>query len=382
MNDKFTGYRISLLFILSGFLSFLPLHGQHKEITTLEPGAYAPDFNLPGVDGKMHSLSEYNSAPLLMIVFTANHCPTAQAYEDRIINIARKYKDRGLQVVAISPNSPEALSLSEMGYSDMGDRLEDMKIRAKDKNFPFPYLYDGDNQKVALAYGPTATPHVFLFDKNRILRYTGRIDDTENPYATPAHTDAVNAIEALLADRDVPVAKTKTFGCSIKWAWKNEWVQKQREEWAKEPVELKLTDSAGIRDIIHQTGDKLRLINIWATWCGPCVMEFNSLIEINRMYRNRDFELVTISADLPSRQQKVLEFLKKREASCTNYLFNSDNKYALVEAVDKNWQGAIPYSLLVSPEGEIIKYYKGSIDPLKVKKDIIAVLGRYYADDK
>ncbi|HYX07719.1 MAG TPA: redoxin family protein [Bacteroidales bacterium] len=382
MNEKFTSYRITLLFILFVSLSFLPLYGQHKEITTLEPGAHAPDFNLPGVDGKMHSLSEYNSAPLLMIVFTANHCPTAQAYEDRIINIARKYKDRGLQVVAISPNSPEALSLSELGYSDMGDRLEEMKIRAKDINFPFPYLYDGDNQKVALAYGPTATPHVFLFDKNRILRYTGRIDDTENPYATPAQTDAVNAIEALLAGRDVPLAKTKTFGCSIKWAWKNEWVQKQREEWAKEPVELKLTDSAGIRDLIHQTGDKLRLINIWATWCGPCVMEFNSLIEINRMYRNRDFELVTISADLPSKRQKVLEFLKKHEASCTNYLFNSDNKYALVEAVDKNWQGAIPYSLLVSPEGKILKYYKGSIDPLKVKKDIIAVLGRYYADDK
>lgn len=369
-----------LLFVYILSVIFIPLYGQHEEITSLEPGVHAPDFTLPGVDGKMHSLSEYSEAPLLMIVFTANHCPTAQAYEDRIINIANKYKD--LQVIAISPNNPDALSLSEMGYSDLGDRLEDMKIRAKDKNFPFPYLYDGDDQQTALTYGPTATPHVFIFDKKRILRYTGRIDDTENPYATPVHTDAVNAIEALLAGREVPVAKTKTFGCSIKWAWKNEWVQKQREEWSKEPVELSLTDSAGISNLIHQTGDKLRLINIWATWCGPCVMEFNSLIEINRMYRNRDFELVTISADLPSRQDIVLQFLQKHEASCTNYLFNSDNKYALVEAVDKNWQGAIPYSLLVSPEGKIIKYYKGSIDPLQVKKDIIAELGRYYADDK
>ena len=152
-------------------------------------GQSAPDFKLPGVDGKTYSLADFANARILMIAFTCNHCPTAQAYEDRLIRIQRDYQDRGMSVVAICANDPNALRLDELDFSDLSDSLDDMKIRAKDKSFNFPYLYDGDAQSTAAAYGPLVTPHVFIFDQNRKLRYQGRIDNAEIGKVTS--TDAV-----------------------------------------------------------------------------------------------------------------------------------------------------------------------------------------------
>src|SRR5215831_18985432 len=109
----------------------------------LEIGQPAPDFELPGVDDKTHRLADFRGAKVLVVVFTCNHCPTAQAYEDRIIELDRDFKNRGVALVAICPNNPQALRLDELAWTDLGDSLDDMKIRAKDKNFQFPYLFDG-----------------------------------------------------------------------------------------------------------------------------------------------------------------------------------------------------------------------------------------------
>src|SRR5277367_6143990 len=198
-----------LVCVCSILASFISFHGdEHK---TLEIGASAPDFNLMGVDGKKYSLSSFANADVLVVVFTCNHCPTAQAYEDRIIKITSDYASRNVSVVAIMPNDPTCLRLDELDFSDLGDSFEDMKIRAKQKKFNFPYLYDGETEKVSRAYGPVATPHVFVFDKERKLRYEGRVDDTESAFKIPKNTDTRNAIEALLNHQDVPVKTTKVF---------------------------------------------------------------------------------------------------------------------------------------------------------------------------
>jgi peroxiredoxin len=344
---------------------------------TLEIGAKAPDFSLEGVDGKKYSLKSFANAKLLVMIFTANHCPTAQAYEDRMIQLVKDYKDKGVQVIAVSPNDPESVRLDEMAWTDVGDTMEDMKIRAKDKNFNFPYLYDGENSKMSLSYGPVATPHVFIFDENRVLKYTGRIDDSEKPGTEKVH-DTRNAIEALLAGKPVPVEKTKTFGCSVKWPDKKDYAKKAIDEWAKEPVTLELIDVNGIKNLIKNESENLRLINIWATWCGPCIIEFPDFVDINRMYRNREFEFVAISADKPENKDKALKFLKKKQASNINYLYNAPNMYDLIEAIDKNWQGALPYTLLVSPDGKILYSKQGTIEPLELKKKIVEYLGRIY----
>jgi len=344
---------------------------------TLEIGRQAPDFNLPGVDGRNYRLADFADAKVLVVVFTCNHCPTAQAYEDRIIKLISDYKSKGVAVVAISPNDPEAVRLDELGYSDMGDTFEEMKIRAGDKGYNFPYLYDGKTQTVTLAYGAVATPHLFIFDKQRKLRYAGRFDDSEKPKQVKSN-DAINAIEAILAGRKVPVEKTMAFGCSVKWASKRASAKASLASWAREKVSLTAINAKDVGELVKNNTSKLRLINIWATWSKPSVEQIEQFVIMNRMYRRRDFELITISADSPAKEQQVLSALKKQQASCRNYLFAQGDIYQLMEAVDKDLLGGVPCTLLIEPGGKIIYRRVGLIEPLELKKAIVEYVGRYY----
>jgi len=342
---------------------------------TLAIGAAAPDFDLPGVDGKQHSLKDYADAKILMIVFTANHCKTAQAYEDRLKQIVIDYQDKGVRVVAIGANDPQALSLSEMVYSDMGDSFAEMKIRAQERNFNYPYLYDGDTQTTARAYGPVATPHVFIFDQARKLCYVGRVDNSENTNGVTSQ-DARAALDALLASKPVPVEKTRTFGCSIKWSEKRAAAARELAQMEQEPVTLELADTNTIQALVKNAGPKLRLINVWATWCGPCLRELPDLVTMNRMYRNGEFEVITISADDLDKKDKVLAALQERKVACRNYLFSSADKDALGAALDPEWPGGFPYSILVAPGGQIIQRQMGEMDAMKLKKAIAYFPGR------
>jgi thiol-disulfide isomerase/thioredoxin len=379
---------IGLFLIVIAFLLIVAdmCSSEQKQVTPLAIGAAAPDFNLPavapsgarpGIDGRGYHLADFADANILVIVFTANHCPTAQAYEGRIMQLASDYKNEGVALVAISPNDPLSVRLDEMGYTDLADSFEEMKMRADERHFNFPYLYDGETQRVSLAYGPVSTPHVFIFDKDRKLQYTGAIDNDENPSKVKKNF-VRDALDALLEGREVALKKTKTFGCSIKWADKRKLAAKAFADWAKEPVEVNLIDANGIRTLMKNDSGKLRLVNIWATWCGPCVIEMPELVNINRMYRGRPFEMITISADTLNKKDDVLKFLKDKQVSCKNYQFSGDDKTELGEAVDKNWEGGIPYTVIVKPNGEILYRHTGPIDPLEVKKVIIGYLGRYY----
>ena len=374
-----------ILFLLVGItlISFgFPGHrnSPYAEHTTLAIGSPAPDFHLKGIDGKMYSLESFKDAEVLVIVFTCDHCPTAQAYEDRIIQLTKDYKSRGVDVVAIMPNDPKSVQLDELGYTDLGDTYAEMKVRAQEKHFNFPYLFDGEHEAAANAYGPIATPHVFIFDKDRKLSYQGRIDDVEKPTGTPRNKDTRNAIDALLAGKPVPVQTTKVFGCSIKWHEKEEHTAQADSEWATHPVTLDTIDSTGIKNLVNGNTDKLLLINVWATWCGPCVNEFPSLVDINRMYRRRDFQFISISADDPAKKDKALKALKSLHAANTNYIFNTDDKYQLIDAVDSNWDGALPYTILVEPGGKIVYSKQGPVDPQELKTKIVddKLIGRYY----
>ncbi len=172
----------------------------------LELGARAPDFNLKSVDGREYSLESFSRSAVLVIVFTCNHCPYSQAYEDRTVEIQRDYAGKGVQLVAINANDDKAYP--EDGYPEMVER-------AKTKGFNFPYLRDA-SQKAAEDYGAVCTPHVFAFDKERRLRYRGRIDDSKDPKQVRS-PDLRNALDDMLAGRSPVVADTRPFGCSIKW---------------------------------------------------------------------------------------------------------------------------------------------------------------------
>ena len=151
-------------------------------------------FALGGTDGAMHRTEDYAGAPVFGVIFHCNHCPYAQAWEDRLIAVQREYAGRGVRFVLINANDP---------------------ARAVEKHFPFPYLYD-ETQEVARAYGATRTPEIFLFDAAGVLRYHGAPDDNyEDPAAAQRHY-LRDAVEALLAGRTPPVAQTKPVGCTIK----------------------------------------------------------------------------------------------------------------------------------------------------------------------
>ena len=344
------------------------------EHPTLALGAPAPDFHLPGVDGRTYSLKDFADARILVVIFTAVHCPTAQAYEERIKQLVAAYRPRGVAFVAINPNHAESVRLDEQGYSDLDDTFDSMKLRAADRQFNFPFLDDGPTEAVARAYGPVATPHVFIFDAARRLRFEGRIDDSERE-ALATHHDTRDALEALLAGREPAVTHTMVFGCSVKWAEKAAGNRRWREQVDREPVTLVPADAVTLRGLrANQDSGKIRVINVWATWCGPCTAEFDQLVELNLIYRNRDFELVTVAAQFPDEQDKVLRFLQQHHASTRNLIFGDTDKYKLMAALDPEWNGALPHTLVIAPGGEVLYRQTDELDFLKLRRVLVPAL--------
>lgn len=350
-----------------------------QEVKTLELGQLAPDFKLMGVDGQYHTLADYAKADILVMVFTANHCPTAQAYEQRLMDFTRDYADKSVQVVAISPNSPLGLLYNELGYTDLGDEYQDMIVRHRDAKYNFPYLYDGDDHGASLQYGPVATPHTFVFNKERKLAYVGRMDKIERPGKANAE-DLRAAVDDLIAGRPVANASTKTFGCSTKWAWKTEYKEESAQEWANKPVALEPINLEGVKQLVRNEGENLRLINLWATWCGPCVREYPDFMVLEQMYGGRNFEFVSLSTDKPDQADKALKFLEKTHSPVPNYHFSGEDVYELIEAIDPEWNGAIPYTVLVAPGGEVVWSHQSDVDFLELKRAIVEheLMGRYF----
>jgi len=364
---------LRLLVLLS-----LPLLSQAAGDHPILPlGSLAPDFTLAGIDGRMHSLADYAASPVLVVVFTCNHCPIAQVYEKRISQLAAGYRARGVAVVAIQPNAPEAIRVDELDCSDISDSLEEMKIRAGYKHLDYPYLYDGDTQQTARAYGPQATPHVFVFDRRRRLRYEGRMDDNYRVERIKSQ-DTRNAIDAVLAGREVAVPHTGVFGCSTKWKEKEASRLEALRKIESQPVTVEPVSAAGLKQLRANAGGKLTLVNFWATWCGSCVHELADLETTYRMYKVRDLDFVTVAANLPEERDAVLRMLTRQHATGRNLLFDSDDSAALQTAFDPEWDSAVPYTALIGPGGKLLYRKLGPVDILELRRKILATVGAEY----
>jgi peroxiredoxin len=340
-------------------------------------GSPAPDFSLPGVDGKVHKLSDYAASPVLVVVFTCNHCPIAQMYERRIEQLANDYRDKGVAVVAIEPNDPKAIRIDELDSSDISDSLREMKIRVQYKHLHYPYLYDGETQQVTRAYGPQATPHVFVFDKERHLRYEGRMDNSYRIEMVKTQ-EARNAIDALLAHREVAVKHTGVFGCSTKWQEKTTASIDALRKVEAQPVGLELATAADLKKLRANATQQYVLVDFWATWCGSCLVELPDLQDTFRMYGVRDLSLVTVSTNMPDEKPSVTRMLNKMHATSRNLLFASDDTAALQAAFNPKWESAVPYTVLIAPGGKVLYEKQGSVDILELRRVILANLPSDY----
>ena len=340
---------------------------------TLPIGAQAPDFFLPGVDGKRHHLSEYKDFPILAIVFTCDHCPTAQLYEGRIKKLVDDYRPKGVGFVAIQPNAVAAASAHEMNYTDVDDSLDGMIIRAKYRHFNFPYLYDGETQAVAEAYGPKATPHVFIFDKDRKLQFEGRIDNNQRESLVKTQ-DTRAALDAMLAGKPIAVKTTPVFGCATKWKDQIEMKQRETKQFQALPVNLEMATADLLKSLRSNSTGKFLMINFWATWCGPCVEEFHDILQTYLWYRSRNFELITVSVNSPDEKKDVAKFLEDEHSAVRNLLFSSDDVYAMQAAFDPEWDSGVPFTIVLAPDGKVIYREAGEIHLLDMRRAILSNL--------
>jgi len=193
---------VSIVIFTSAFIATNPNEGY-------KIGDSATDFQLKGVDGKMVSMSDYLDAKGFIVIFTCNTCPYSVRYEDRIIALNKKYKEKGFRVIAINPNDPSVSN---------GDSFKAMQKRAKDKGFTFPYLVD-EGQKIYPQYGANKTPHVFVLNKESDLfkvAYIGAIDNNSYDARSANIKYVEDAVDALLANKTPQVTNTVAVGCSIK----------------------------------------------------------------------------------------------------------------------------------------------------------------------
>jgi peroxiredoxin len=387
----------SMLSLAALSLFGAPAHAQPglpEGMKELNIGDAAPDFSLPGIDGKKHQLADYKAAKLLMIAFISNHCPDSHASEPRLKQLVADMQGKGLSVVAINPNSPEGLRADELGYSAYGDSFEDMVKYAAEQKFNFPYLDDGKTQVTAKAYGCLATPHVFIFDAERKLRYKGQFDDSRFIDPTSVKSpDARNAVEALLAGQAVATPVTKPHGCSTKWQEKKTEVAEKKAEIDATPVEVELIDAAAVAALRKNGSPNLRLFNVWATSCGPCVKEFSDLVSIARKFGMRNFELITLSTDEPKDSAKVKAYLEKQGAApvgqaaaslakqgrkSNSFIYSGADVNELMKALDPEWPGGMPHSVLVAQDGSILWRHSGPFDGDELRRKILEILGTTY----
>jgi len=339
--------------------------------SALAIGAPLPAFTLTGIDEATHRPDDYAKSPVLAVVFTCNRCPETQRYEARLQKLFDDYRDKGLALVAINPDRAGALKFDALSHTDVGESLEEMKIRAESRHLTYPYLSAGDSAVVA-AFGVTAMPHIFIFDRDRRLQYQGRIDD--DPTGTKVTSeDARQAIEALLTGKAVPVAMSRVMGCAP--AGPDESVRdKELAAFAAEPVTVEAAGPDAMKALRKNGTGKLLLVNFWATWCAPCVGEFPELEATYRMYRARGFDFVSVSTNDPQERPQVVEFLAKQHASHRNLHFSTPDVYGLQAAFDPAMPAPVPFTLLLAPNGDVLYQELGALDAPRLRRAILANL--------
>ena len=323
----------------------------------LSVGDQAPDFSgLVGTDDKKHSMDDYKDSSVLVIVFTCNHCPVAKMYEDRFIAFSKQYKKKGVSFVAISCSLFPA------------DRLEKMKRHADEKRYPFDYITD-PSQQTGRDYGATVTPHVFVLDTKRRIAYLGAFDDSMNSKTVERHY-VRDAVEALLAKKQIEIFETLQFGCAI------EYRKKQTGD-----ITLKVVGPREFKAVLAKQKGKVVVVDFWATWCLPCLKHFPKTVGWSRKYPKKELVVITFSMDDsdPESKEDALTFLKKQNATIINLMSNLGGEEEAMAAFEIDG-GAIPHFKIYDRKGKVFKTFGGDPDnpftDMEVEAALVKALNR------
>ncbi|MCX6626551.1 MAG: thioredoxin family protein [Candidatus Solibacter sp.] len=323
-------------------------------------GTAFPDFNLPGVDGKNHTLAEFKGGKALIVLFECVHCPVSQNYEGRSIALYQKFSPQGVKFVGINPNNPKAVQLRELNYTDLSDSLDDMKIRAAQRHIPWQYLYDGETQRITQIFGAMATPHVFIFDADLKLRYQGRIDDNQNEDLVKVR-DAADALDQLLAGKPVENPTRPAFGCSTKWLEKSQGVEQELARVQARPVNVSTLAKDGLGALKANEGQKVAVIHFWSTSNKGAVANFKDLMTTWYWYESRPYQFITVNVDGVG-DTKATDFLKAQFASATNYSLAPADLDAAMTALGTRWDKSREFTIVLAPGGKVVYSRVGPVN--------------------
>jgi len=329
-------------------LTFAAFSIQITANAALVVGNPAPDFTLAGINGKSHALKDYRGKTVV-VSFISARCPISNAYKDRIRAVADEYTKRDVAFLAINSNADES--------------LDEMRSYAAKNNLAFTILRDEGNV-VADAYAAERTPKVFVIDGEGVLRYQGRIDNSQNPRMVKRN-DLREALNEMLSGKPISVAETKALGCLIKR------VQDINAAPAKiAPAQAKSADPkvgtlkpADFNKFKDSAKGKVLVINFWATWCGPCVAEFPEFVALDAKYRDKGVKLVGITADDPADvQPKVIPFIKKQKVMFDIILQDTEDPQEMMDLINKDWPGVLPATFVYDKQGKLAYSRFGIID--------------------
>jgi peroxiredoxin len=372
----------TLLFVLAcGF--------QALANSSLSIGQSAPDFNLPDLRGQSHTLKEQRGK-ITVIAFLSVQCPISNAYNERIRALAEDYAKQGVAFLAINSSAPESIA--------------DIKAHALQHNFAFPILKDTGN-KVADAYGAERTPEIFVVDAQGVLRYHGRIDNSQD-LRRVKRNDLREALNELLAGKPVSVSEAKAMGCVIKrvqaattrygtesdsdrvdlrsqrtWPTVNPYTFSFAPQKAKpavkrpattakpkpattaaasKPVLLKPAEFPKLRDSFK---GQVLVINFWATWCAPCVAEMPEFVKLDAEYRNKGVRVIAISADdTTDLNTLVARFVREKKLVFPIYVQDTDDPQEMIDMINKDWPGTLPATFVYDKQGQLVLSRFGIID--------------------
>ncbi len=318
-------------------------------------GRPAPDFRLKDLNGKLHELKDYRGKTTV-IGFISARCPVSNAYQDRVRALAEEYNQKGVVFIGINSSSDEA--------------LDEIRSHAAASRFKFTILKD-EGSVIADAYAAERTPTVYVVDAEGVLRYQGRIDNSQNPRMV-RRGDLREALNQILAGKPVSVAETKAMGCLIKRSQNKPRpaLAKVSQIAADEP-EVGLLKPAGYAGLLKQSEGKILIVNFWATWCGPCVAEFPEFVAIDTKYRDRGLRVIGISADETAEiKTKVVPFLKQQKARYENFVQDVEDPQDMIDVVNKDWSGTLPATFVYGKAGKPIYTRFGIID----REELVAAI--------